>query len=78
MSKPEYFFWGLGANGAYGDGIPVPRATYRCKGKTRVTKKTNNAVKQPVTHDCKLVTDHQGGCICVCGQKFNEKEAANV
>lgn len=77
-AKPEYFFWGTGDNGAYGDGTPVPRATYRCKGKTRITKKAGNAVKQPVTHDCKLVTDHPGGCICVCGQKFNIKEEANV
>lgn len=79
-AKPEYFFWGTGANGAYGDGIPVPRVTYRCKGKTKVTKKAGNAVKQPVTHECKLETDHEsiGPCICICGQKFNEKEAANV
>lgn len=77
-AKPDYFFWGTGANGAYADGIPVPRVTYRCKGKTKVTKKTGNAVEQPVTHHCKLVTDHPGGCKCICGQKFNEREEANV
>lgn len=73
-AKPEYFFWGTGANGAYSDGIPVPRVTYRCKGKIKVTKKSGIAV----THECKLVTDHPGGCICVCGQKFNEKAEAAV
>lgn len=75
----SHMFWGLGANGAYEDGIPVPRATYRCKGKTKITKKYGIAVKQPVTHECKLVTDHPGDyCLCVCGQKFNEKAGAAV
>ena len=74
----SHMFWGLGANGAYEDGIPVPRATYRCKGKTKITKKSGIAVKQPVTHECKLVTNHPGGCLCICGQKFNEKAGAAV
>lgn len=73
-AKPDYFFWGTGANGAYEDRIPVPRATYRCKGKTKVTKKSGIAVTQPVTHECKLVTDHPANhCLCICGEKFNER-----
>lgn len=78
MTDKSFMFWGTGANGAYADGIPVPRVTYRCKGKIKVTKKAGNAVKQPVTHGCKLVTDHPKPCQCVCGQKFNEKEAVDV
>lgn len=77
-AKPDYFFWGTGANGAYGDGIPVPRVTYRCKGKTKITKRAGNAVKQPVTHECKLVTDHPTShCLCICGQKFNERASVS-
>lgn len=68
-------FWGTGANGAYGDGIPVPRVTYRCKGTVVVVGTSKYTTRK---HECKLVTDHPGGCICICGQKFNEKEGANV
>lgn len=74
----SHMFWSPNGGGAYGDGIPVPRVTYRCKGKTKITKKAGNAVKQPVTHECKLVTDHPNPCQCVCGQKFNIKEEAGV
>lgn len=78
MTGKSFMFWGTGANGAYKDGIPVPRATYRCKGKTRITKKAGNAVKQPVTHKCKLVTDHPTNhCKCICGQKFNERASVS-
>lgn len=73
MNK-EHMFWGTGANGAYGDGIPVPRVTYRCKGS--VKRVDSHAV---TTHQCKLVTDHPTNhCLCICGQKFNIREGANV
>ena len=77
-AKPGYFFWdSVSEGGVYFDGVPVPRATYRCKGKTKITKKAGNAVKHPVTHECKLVTDHPTSyCVCVCGEKFNWKVEA--
>ena len=75
----SHMFWSPNEGGAYADGIPVPRATYRCKGKTKITKKAGNAVTQPVTHECKLVTDHPTSyCVCVCGEKFNEREVVNA
>lgn len=71
MTDKSFMFWGIGANGAYSDGIPVPRATYRCKG--TVKRVDSTAV---TTHQCKKVTDHPGGCLCICGTAFNEKELA--
>lgn len=68
-------FWTDRPDLAYEDGHSIPRRTYKCKGSTLLTKKNNpNAVKQGVTHSCKLVTDHPKSCICVCGHEFNRKE----
>lgn len=64
----SFMFWGQGRNGVYGDGVPVPRVTYRCKGSVKL----RNGV-----HSCKLVTDHEeasASCICLCGVEFNKKE----
>lgn len=78
MGSKSHMFWS--PQHAYADGIPIPRATYKCKGSTILTKKGNrNAVKQAVTHHCKLVTDHpREACLCICGHEFNRKESANV
>lgn len=73
MPDRSYMFWSPRI--AYRDGIPIPRATYKCKGSMILTKKGNrNAVKQVVTHRCKLVTDHpRNSCLCICGEEFNER-----
>lgn len=77
MTK-EHMFWSPNGGGAYADGIPVPRVTYRCKGESKITKKKRNAVKQSVTHNCKLVADHPTNyCKCICGEKFNEREESD-
>lgn len=73
----SHMFWS--PNRAYVDGIPIPRRTYRCKGTVKVTKSRGIAVKQAVTHQCKLVTDHpREACLCICGQEFNHREGASV
>jgi len=72
MESKSHMFWS--PNHAYGDGIPVPRVTYRCKGSAKITKTHSQAVNQPVTHRCKLVTDHpRNSCLCICGEEFNER-----
>jgi len=68
----SHMFWGLGDMGVYEDGIPVPRKTYRCK-----TTVAEVEVKGK-THLCKKVTDHPGGCLCICGVEFNPKEEVSV
>lgn len=77
----SHMFWSTDLKNEYGDStytvpVPVPRVTYRCTGSTKVTKTTAIAVKQPVTHQCKFVTDHPTAyCECICGIQFNEKES---
>lgn len=74
----SHMFWSEAPNVTYGDekGTAIPRATYRCKKSTLVTKPESKVtVKQGVTHLCKLVTDHEHACECICGRNFNEKEA---
>lgn len=74
MIDKSYMFWdSLTPGGVYTDGVPVPRVTYRCSGKTKRVDTCG-----VTTHQCKLVTDHPGACICICGQRFNEKEDSHV
>lgn len=69
----SHMFWSPGEGGAYKDGIPVPRVTYRCKG---TVKRVDSHAVTP--HQCKLVTDHPTNhCLCICGQKFNERESVS-
>lgn len=70
----SHMFWSDDPYIAYGDGIPIPRVTYRCKGSVK-----RNDTFGKTTHQCKLVADHPTDhCLCICGQKFNEKEEALV
>lgn len=62
-------FWTSDLNVAYKEGLPIPRVTYRCKGKATV-----EAGLRTTKHLCKLVTDHEGSCQCICDLEFNEKE----
>jgi hypothetical protein len=71
MTKEHMFWDSVSEGGIYFDGVPVPRVTYRCKGSAK--RQDTHAV---TTHRCKKVTDHPGGCECICGQKFNEKVEA--
>lgn len=75
----SFMFWSGRPDQAYEDDLPIPRVTYRCKGRTKVIKRSEHAVKQGVTHQCKLVTDHpREACLCICGQEFNRKEDNSV
>lgn len=68
--KREVMFWS--PNHAYKDGIPIPRATYRCTG--QVKRKDSHGW---TTHQCKLVTDHQDvreKCLCICDEEFDPRE----
>lgn len=69
----SHMFWSEKRGGEYKDGIPVPRVTYRCKGAVTVEKGLRTR-----KHECKLVVDHPGACLCICDRKFNEKEEANA
>lgn len=72
----SFMFWSSNPAIHYGDEYhtPIPRRVYRCKGTVKVTKTASNAVQQPMTHSCKLVTDHpRNTCLCICGQEFNDR-----
>lgn len=69
----SYRIWSTGPENAYADGKDVPWATQRCKGSATV-----EAGLRTRRHDCKMVSDHDGACICVCDKMFNEKEEANA
>jgi hypothetical protein len=57
----DYMFWG---EMTYKDSanIPVPRVTYRCKSRNRDPEKKGCV--------CKIVTDHAGGHLCICGEDW--------
>lgn len=71
MTDKSRMFWG-NKDTIYSDGHSIPWATYQCKGVVAVVGTTKYTT---LKHSCKLVTDHPHGCLCICGIRFNDKEA---
>lgn len=70
----SHFFWSNDPKNDYNDHVPVPRVTYRCKGKV-----TREKGLRTTKHLCKFVTDHpKPYCECICGIQFNEKESVGA
>lgn len=53
----SHMFWG--AKYGLGEKCEVPRATYRCRARSK-------------GHACKKVTDHSGAHECLCGREIEE------
>lgn len=72
----SYRIWSNGPENAYKDGKDVPWATQRCTGEAQDGKldRSSGQVKPTgVKHFCKLVSDHDGACLCICDKTFNER-----
>lgn len=72
----SYRIWSTGPENAYKDGVDVPWATQRCTGMSQEGKlnlETRKVEPTGVEHFCKMVSDHEGPCLCICDVTFNER-----